>query len=76
MSSHRVGGWEGLTAKFVVGNRAQRCERHKLARFLVGGRDEVLRADFMSCRHFGQNVSARIFERPPSHPALFRQRVF
>ena len=38
MSSHRVGGWEGLTAKFVVGNTAQRCDCHKLAGFWwVGG---------------------------------------
>ena len=27
-----------LLGSFVVGNRAQRCERHKLAGFLVGGR--------------------------------------
>ena len=30
--------------RFFVTNRAQRCETHKLALFLVGGRVEVSRA--------------------------------
>ena len=46
MSSHQ-GGRAGVTAWFVVPNRAQRCEYHKLAVFLVGGRDVVLRADLV-----------------------------
>ena len=34
-----LGGRAGTTAWFVVGNRAQRCERHKLAEFWwVGGK--------------------------------------
>ena len=37
---------------------------------LVGGRDVVLRADLVV-----KNDPARNFERPPSHPALCRQRV-
>ena len=47
-------GWAGgIHCKIVVTNRAQRCETHKLALFLVGGRVEVSRAGFCCC-HFGQ----------------------
>ena len=63
MSSHQ-GGWEGLTAKFVVGNRAQRCERHKLGEFWwVGGVWSCVQ--IMSCCHFGQDNPARNFEDLP-----------
>ena len=75
MSSHRQGGRVGLTAKLVVVNRAQRCEFHKLAVFLVGGGSEVLCADLMLVAILVKYESARNFERPPTHPALCRQRV-
>ena len=38
-------GWAGgIHCMIVVTNRAQRCETHKLALFLVGGRVKVSRA--------------------------------
>ena len=59
----------------MVVNRAQQCEQHKLAEFLVGGGSEVLCADLMLVAILVKCESARNFQRPPSHPALFRQRV-
>ena len=47
-----IGEGGGIHCKIVVTNRAQRCEMHKLALFLVGGRVVVLRAGFCCC-HFG-----------------------
>ena len=69
-------GREGLTAKFVVVNRAQRCEQHKLAVFLVGGGGEVLCADLMLVAILVKCESARNFQRPPSHPALLDSVYF
>ena len=63
-------GWAGgIHCKIVVTNRAQRCETHKLALFLVGGRVEVSRAVSVVAILI-KNNTAREFERPPSHPAL------
>ena len=67
--------WEGLAAKFVVGNRAQRCDCHKLARFWWVGEGVVLRADHVLWPILVKNDPVRNFERTPSHPALFRQCV-
>ena len=65
----------GLTARFVVGNRAQRCDRHKLAGFGGwGGCGLACRSCLVAI--LVKNDPARNFERPPSHPALFKQRVF
>ena len=43
---HRLlcGGAGGIHCMIVVTNRAQRCETHKHALFLVGGRVKVSRA--------------------------------
>ena len=50
MSSHRVGGWEGLTAEIVVMNRAQRCEMHNrvVFRWVGGSACRVLLLPFWS----------------------------
>ena len=66
-----LGGRAGTAAWFVVVNRAQRCEFHKLAVFLVGGGGSVvLCAELMLVAILVKYESARNFERPPSHPAL------
>ena len=66
-----LGGRAGTAAWFVVVNRAQRCELHKLAVFLVGGEGSaVLCAELMLVAILVKYESARNFERPPSHPAL------
>ena len=72
MSSHQ-GGRVGVTAWFVVANRAQRCEIHKPKLCLVGGRDVVLRADLVLVAIWSRRSCAQIW-KPPSHPALCRQR--
>ena len=47
----------------MVVNRAQRCEQHKLAVFLVGGGSEVLCADLMLVAILAKCEFARNFQR-------------
>ena len=65
-------GGRGLTAKFVVVNRAQRCDYHKLALFWwVGWAWSACR---VAVAILVKSDSARNFQRPPTLPALYRQR--
>ena len=71
MSSHRVGGWEGHTAKFVVGNRAQRCDCHKLAGFWWVGGCVVLRADHVLWPFWSRTILRAILkDLPPTQRCI------
>ena len=71
MSSHRVGGWEGLAAKFVVGNRAQRCDCHKLAGFWWVGGVWSLRADHVLWPFWSRTILCAILkDLPPTQRCL------
>ena len=75
MSSHSVGGWEGLTAKFVVGTERSGVTVTNWQDFGGwGGCGLACRSCLVAI--LVKNDPVRNFERPPSHPALFRQRVF
>ena len=70
----RVEEWVD-TAHVVVVNRAQRCEYHKLAVFLVGGGGGrvVLCAELMLVAILVKYESARNFERLPWLSSLASQ---
>ena len=69
----RAGGW-GITAKIVVVNGSQRCELHNLAYCRWVGW-ELSSVQSLAVAILVKSYSAQIFRKPPTHPALYRQRV-
>ena len=69
----RAGG-RGFTAKIVVMNGAQRCEMHNRAvcRWVEWERSSV---QSPAVAILVKSYSARNFQRPPTHQALYSQRI-